>query len=73
MDGVDSDFEDDDDSNYKDKGKEDIYDDGEYVSDLSSDHPSYAWWLPGDVPLSEPQRHCYTEAEAIDHMKALLG
>eukprot|EP00957_Ditylum_brightwellii_P166277 12658669-Ditylum_brightwellii.AAC.1 len=30
MDGVDSDFKDDDDNNYKDKGKEGIHDDGEY-------------------------------------------
>eukprot|EP00957_Ditylum_brightwellii_P172080 13100767-Ditylum_brightwellii.AAC.1 len=72
MDGVGSDFEDDDDSDYKDKGKEDIHNDGEYVPDLPSDHPLYVWWLPGDVPLSEPQQHCYTEAEAIDDMKALL-
>eukprot|EP00957_Ditylum_brightwellii_P079402 6037601-Ditylum_brightwellii.AAC.1 len=57
MDGVDSDFKDDDDSNYKDEGEEDIYDDGEYVSDLPSDHPPFAWWLPGDVPPSEPQQH----------------
>eukprot|EP00957_Ditylum_brightwellii_P115668 8822706-Ditylum_brightwellii.AAC.1 len=72
MDGVDSDFEDDDDSNCKHKGKEDIHDDGEYVSDLPSDYPSFAWWLPGNVPPPEPQQHCYTEAKAISHMKALL-
>eukprot|EP00957_Ditylum_brightwellii_P106808 8148695-Ditylum_brightwellii.AAC.1 len=73
MDGVDSDFKDNDDSDYKDEGEEDIHDDGEYVRDLPSDHPSYAWLLPDDVPPSEPQQHCYTEAEAIDHTKALLG
>eukprot|EP00957_Ditylum_brightwellii_P078050 5933341-Ditylum_brightwellii.AAC.1 len=73
MDGVDSDFEDNDDSNYEDKDKEDIHDDGEHVSDLPSDHTSYAWWLPGDVPPSEHQQHCYTEAEEIDHMKVSLG
>eukprot|EP00957_Ditylum_brightwellii_P156309 11897301-Ditylum_brightwellii.AAC.1 len=58
---------------YKYTAEEDVIDEGKYVADEDSSHPSYAWWESGAVAPSEPQQYCYSDIGAMDHMKTLLG
>eukprot|EP00957_Ditylum_brightwellii_P092364 7032492-Ditylum_brightwellii.AAC.1 len=62
-----------DDSDYEYTSEEDVIDEGKCVADQDSSHPSYAWWEPGAVAPSEPWQYCYSDIDALDHMKSLLG
>eukprot|EP00957_Ditylum_brightwellii_P028358 2141484-Ditylum_brightwellii.AAC.1 len=44
---------DDDDSAYLDEGEQDVADDGSYGNDEIPTHPSFAWWISGEVPTTE--------------------
>ena len=63
----------DDDSAYLDEGEQDVADDGLYVNDEDPTHPSFAWWIPGEVSTTELRRYQFTKQDAIDYMKNLLG
>jgi hypothetical protein len=58
-----------DDSDYEYTAEEDVIDEGKCVADEDSSHPSYAWCEPGQVAPSEPCRYCYSNIDALDHMK----
>ena len=58
-----------DNSDYEYTDEEDTIDEGKYVANKDSSHPSYAWWEPGAVAPSEPWQYCYS-VPYLPHLSA---